>query len=93
MMMLPACSTRLPLPPEIIEVERELPSPPETAVVPCPETLTPWSETIDKYVFTTMTAEEQVNAIIRYAAEQYGREYHKCAIRQRALVEYVKGLR
>lgn len=93
MLMLPACSTRLPLPPEIIEIERELPSPPEAAVIPCPETLTPWSEVIDKDTFASMNAEEQVNTIIRYAAEQYGREYHKCAIRQRALVEYVEGLR
>lgn len=92
-MMLPSCSTPLPLPPEIIEVERELPLPPEASMVPCPEVLVPWSKIIDKDVFASMNSGEQVNAIIRYAAEQYGREYHKCAIRHRALVEYVEGLR
>lgn len=61
-------------------------------MIPCSEQLVTWSGTVPREEFDTANSEEQVNLIIRYSAEHYGRKYHECAIRQRALVTHYESL-
>ena len=51
-------------------------------------------ETLDipREVWVGKTPEEQVNAIKNYVVAKWSGPYHRCAIRQNALVDYVESL-
>lgn len=86
--MLSGCITPSPPQPQIIKIEKPLPSPPDSYLLKCPEDLTKIE--IEQEEWETLDYKTQVTILSKDSKEPWGQEYHNCAETHNALVDWFK---
>jgi hypothetical protein len=86
--MLLGCTTPSLTPPEIIKIENPLPTPPDSYIIKCPETLEKLN--IEEEEWYGYDYKTQVTILSKDSKEPWGEEYHNCAETHNALVDWIK---